>query len=99
MRTAKKVELVTFPNVELQDNIKFDAVAEAGTFTFHFKWFNGRWNLWVTLPDGTIREAGVIPNILNWTGSQDYGLCFKTNLSEIDFSSLKLTEILIITWL
>lgn len=99
MRDIKKVERVSFPNTEIQENFKFDAVTEAGTFTLNFRWFNNRWNLWVTLPDGTIREAGVYPNIVSWTGSTDYGLVIKTSLADIDYNSLTLTEILIITWL
>lgn len=99
MRDVKNIELVEFPDIEISDNFKFNALAEAGTFTFHFKWFNNRWNLWVTLPDGTIREAGVYPNLVSWTGNTDYGLYFQTNLAEIDKSSLNLTEIYILTWL
>lgn len=99
MREIKKIERVNIPNIEIQDNFKFDAISEAGTFTFNFKWFNDRWNLWVTLPDGTIREAGVYPNVTSWTGSTDYGLHFQTTLGEINYSSLNLVEIYILTWL
>lgn len=99
MRDIKNIEQVTFPEIEIVDNFTFDALSEAGTFSFNFKWFNNRWNLWVTLPDGTVREAGVYPNVINWTGNTDYGLVFGTNLDTINYNSINLVEIFIITWL
>lgn len=58
-----------------------------------------RWNCWVTLPDGSVRQAGVEPNVVSWTGYDDYGLVFQTSLPAIDFNSLFLTEMVLITWL
>lgn len=98
MKEIKQIELIPFPNVDIQENFKFDCVTSGGNFTFLFKWLNDRWNVWVTLPDGNVREAGVCPNIRNWTGHNDYGLYFKTSLPTIDFSSLFLTELYLITW-
>lgn len=99
MRDTETIELVPFPEIEIVDNFKFEALSEFGTFTFNFKWFNSRWNLWVTLPDGTIREAGVYPNVINWTGNTDYGLVFQTSLDVIDYASLNLVEIYLLKWL
>lgn len=98
MQTVKQKELVQFPSSEIQENFKFDVMASAGTFTFHFKWLNDRWNLWVTLPSGEVREAGVQPNVISWSGFSDYGIQVRTSLPQIDYNSLFLTEILIITW-
>ena len=98
MQGYKQLELVPFPNGDIQDNIEFETIASAGTFTFKFKWLNNRWNLWVTLPDGTVREAGVQPNVISWSGFRDFGLIFNTQLQLIDYSSLFLTEMYLITW-
>ncbi len=99
MREVKQYELVEWPSAELCESFSFEANATAGIFTFYFKWINNRWNCWVTLPDGTKREAGVQPNIHNWTGFSEYGLYFKTDLNNINYNSLFLTELYILTWL
>lgn len=99
MQTIDKAELVPFPSAEPAENFKFDCTAEAGNFTFHFKWLNNRWNLWVTLPTGEVREAGVQPGVTSWSQFSDYGIYFKYDASEIDFNSLFLTELYLITWL
>lgn len=98
MKDSKSVELIQWPNFELVENFQFDAITSAGTITLQFKWLNDRWNLWVTLPDGTVREAGVYPGVLSWSGFNDYGLLFKSNVAEIDYSSLLLTEVYFIVW-
>lgn len=98
MKDAKRIEKIDWPNFELVDNFEFDTISISGNFKFHFRWLNGRWNLWVTIPDGTVREAGVYPGVVSWSGFNDYGLLVKSNLAEIDKSSLTLAEIYIITW-
>ena len=99
MKAISKTELVPFPSEDPQENFEFSCTADAGNFTFHFKWMCGRWNCWVTLPDGSVRQAGVEPNVVSWTGYDDYGLVFQTSLPAIDFNSLFLTEMVLITWL
>lgn len=99
MQTVYIRERVPFPNGELTENFDFSCNAEGGVFNFHFKWLNDRWNLWVTLPDGRVRQAGVQPGVVSWSESEDYGLLFETNLPVIDYNSLFLTELYILTWI
>ena len=99
MQTQKTKELVPWPSGDIVDNFTFSCSAQGGVFEFHFKWLNNRWNCWVTLPDGTVRQAGVQPNVPSWSESKTYGLIFETALPAIDYSSLFLTELYIITWL
>lgn len=99
MNTIKQVEQIEFPETEPRENFEFECVATSGTFTFHFKWINNSWSVWVTLPDGSVRQAGVYPNVINWTGYSDYGLVFITDLEQIDYSSLFNTSLQLITWL
>ncbi len=98
MQTVKTKELVGWPSGELAENFEFSCSAEGGVFTFHFKWLNNRWNLWVTLPDGEVRQAGVIPGVVSWSESKSYGLTFQSALENIDFNSLFMTELYILTW-
>lgn len=99
MRSIKNTYLVPYPDLDTPaENFTFNCVLPSGTFSFHFKWLNNRWDLWVTLPDGTVRQAGVYPNVMSWSGHTDYGVIFNTSLSDIDFSSLFLTELLIVEW-
>ncbi len=99
MQTIKTKERVNFPSGELVENFYFLTNAQGGVFQFHFKWLNDRWNVWVTLPDGEVRQAAVLPGVISWSESSGYGLVFETSLQQIDFNSLFLTELYIITWL
>ena len=99
MQTYKLKEKVPFPSGELSENFTFTCTATDGLFEFHFKWLNDRWNLWVTLPNGEVRQAGVLPGVVSWSECSSYGLVFETVLETIDYSSLFLTELYILTWL
>lgn len=97
-RQIERASLVTWPDGSPADNFKFDVIDQAGTFKFNFKWLNDRWNCWVTLPDETIREAGVYPGVISWSGTLDFGLVFETDLPDISRSSLFMTDLYIIKW-
>lgn len=99
MQTVKTKERVPFPDGEVAENFKFSCSAQGGDFTFHFKWLNDRWNLWVTLPSGEVRQAGVVPGVISWSESKTYGLIFETPMQAVDFNSLFLTELYILTWI
>ena len=88
MRNIKSVELIPFPDSDIQQNFTFDAIAEEGSFSFKFRWFSERWNCWVTTPEGDIRQIGVYPNVISGSGHLDYGFVFITDMTAIDYSSL-----------
>ena len=98
MKEIKKAESIPFPRSEPQENFKFDAITDTGTITIAFKWLNERWNCWITLPSGEVRQASVYPNVISWEGFNDYGFVFMTELAEIDYNSLFLTQMVIIQW-
>lgn len=98
MNTIKAINKVTFPEGDITDNFSFSAIHPDGVFDFHFRYMNERWNLWVTLPSGEVRCAGVEPNVVSWSGFLDYGLVFETDMTEISKSSLLLTTLYILTW-
>lgn len=99
MQIENKREQVPWPNGDIAANFKFDATADAGNFKFHFKWLNGEWCLWVTLPDGEVRQAGTKPGVISWSEFNDFGIVIETDMENIDYNSLFLTELNIITWL
>lgn len=99
MKEATAIEQVAWPEFDISENFEFDAIAQGGTFKFHFRWLNDRWNLWVTLPDETVRQASVYPGVISWTGYSDWGIVIKSNMEKIDYSNLLLSEVYIITWL
>lgn len=98
MKAIQNASLVHWPADEVSENFEFDVIDTDGTFKFSFKWMNDRWNVWVTLPDNSVRQAGVYSGVISWTGFLDYGLMFKTSLSEINYNSLLLTELYILKW-
>lgn len=95
IKTASKVN---WPNTEPRENFSFTVTDNAGNFEFKFKWFNDCWNCWCTLPDGTVRQAGVFPGVVNWSGALDFGLVFVTDLKKINFDQLYMTEVYILKW-
>lgn len=97
-KDIKSLRKVKFPNGEPKNNFTFSAIDEDGTFRFHFRWINERWNCWVTLPSGEERTCSVYANVISWTGFLDYGIVFSTELKEISFSDLFSTELYIIKW-
>lgn len=99
MQTIDTKELIPFPSGDVAANFKFDCSTTHGNFSFHFKWLNNRWNLWVTLPSGEVRQAGVYPGVMSWSEFNDYGLIFETNMESIDYNSLFATEMYLIKWL
>lgn len=98
MKEIKSAVQVEWPNADITDNFTFSALHPDGVFKFTFRWFNDRWNCWVTLPSGEIRGAGVEPLVTSWVGFTDYGIIFNTSLPYIDEDSLFSTELVIITW-
>lgn len=98
MQTVTAATLISWPEATVNKSLTFTTLYADGVFTFTFKWLNGRWNCWVTLPSGDIREAGVYPNVVSWSEYDDFGILFATDLSVIDQSSLTLTEMYLLTW-
>lgn len=98
MKNIKSAYEVSWPNGELEENFTFSTVHPDGVFQFKFRWFNGRWNGWCTLPSGEIRAFGVEPLVASWVGFLDYGITFNTELSVIDKDSLFNTRLFILSW-
>lgn len=98
MRQIKAVEKIPFPQNTNAENFMFDCMTEKGTFSFHFRFFGGVWQCWVTLPAGIVRQIGVYPNVISGSGNTDVGFVFKTNMPEIGKSSLFFTELYLLTW-
>lgn len=98
MKTIDNISLVTYPSCDIVKQFNFSTKHEDGTFNFSFKYLNDVWNCYVTLPDGSIRQCGVYPNVISWTGYPDYGILFSTDLKSITYDSLFLTELYIIKW-
>lgn len=97
-RDIERIESLPWPEIELSDNFSFFCSCAAGSLELTFRWLNERWNLWVELPDGSVREAGVQPNVTSWSGFSDWGFFVKADLSRVDYSSLFLCELYLITW-
>ena len=99
MQTVNTKELINFPGGRIAENFTFGCSTTNGEFKFHFNWLNGRWNLWVTLPSGEVRQAGVYPGVISWSEFSDYGLVFEINMESIDYKTLFNTEMYLIKWL
>lgn len=97
-KKAKSVYIVNWPQLDGVYNFTFKTNINGGTFSFEFKWLNDCWNGWCTLPTGEKRSLGVFPNTPNWTGSNDYGLIFGSELDTIGFNDLFKTSLAVLEW-
>lgn len=98
MKAIETVKKIGYPIDSVLPHFTFSVFDTDGVFSFEFHYFNAGWNCWVTLPDGTVRQAGVYPNVISWSGYLDYGLYFKTDLAEIKEDSLLLATPYLIKW-
>lgn len=97
-KAVESAYLVSWPEVDIQENFYFDCVTTFGTFGFTFKWKDGRWMCWVTIPDGETRQIGIYPNAISGTGFLQYGFDLRTDRAEIGYNDLFKTELYIYKW-
>ena len=89
IRTPSKAWKVSFPELPADPfNFTFTTTLPQGQFLFKFMWFNDVWNMWITLPTGEIRQVGMYPNSVNWTGFIDYYVQMVTTLDSIGQNDL-----------
>lgn len=99
MREIKSASLVEWPELDIAENFFFECIDPDGTFVFEFRWLDGRWRCWVTVPTGAVREIGIFPGAFSGAGFLDWGFDLRTALAVIDFDNLFQTELYIIKWL
>jgi len=85
---------IAMPEID-EDTYQFSISVVLPTTTMEcvFRWLNSVWNLFVTFPDGSIREAGVYPNAISWKGFSDYWIVFTTDYTSIgrlDIGAIKM---------
>ena len=78
-----------------EDTYQFSisVILPSATFECVFRWLNSVWVLFVTFPDGSIREAGVYPNVVSWKDFPDYQVVFTTDYTSIgrlDIGAIKM---------
>lgn len=98
MRSIGETYLGLWPESDAVENFTWAVDTGFGAFSFYFRWFNSRWNCWVTLPGGEVREAGVFPGIPNWQGFGDYGVLFAFPKDSIGYNDLFSTALYIFKW-
>jgi hypothetical protein len=80
---------VNFPTVaDGTVGFTFQSDMALGRFTFTFRWLNGAWNGWATLPSGEVRQFGCIPGCVDWTEFTDYGILLDSNLTVLGLGDL-----------
>jgi hypothetical protein len=101
MRFARSMNLINMP--VLPDGtlaFTFSSSTADGSWTFVFKWLAGKWNAWVTLPSGEVRQAGCVPNVVDWSTFADYGFVIVSSLTALGLNDLASagTSMVIIAW-
>jgi len=67
------------------------------TLIISLRWLDNLWRAFVEFSDGTIREAGVFANCVNWTGFNDYTIEFVSDKdlsvrSNIQYATIAIVE-------
>lgn len=76
---------IAIPEVKSNiDQFSFSVPLRTATLEFVFKWIDSIWRAFCYFPDGSVREAGVFPNAMNWEGFSDYKCVFVTDYEAID---------------
>lgn len=90
---------INFPNFDatVTPNITFNSKVGSDLFSFTFR-FNVIWRGWCTMPDGSIRQLGIIPNVLNWSRFQDWSLMFLFSGQSIGQLDLINSTMVVLQW-
>jgi hypothetical protein len=89
VKTIKTIYGINYPQVDLgTESFTFTTNNALGTFVFVFKWLNGKWNGWATLPSGEVKPFGCIPEVIDWTEFTDYGILFDSGIPSLGLSGL-----------
>lgn len=101
-KIISKQYTITMPNIDVTtiQNFNFNSKVGNALFNFQFTWdhINNIWQGWTTMPDLSIREFGVIPNVLNWSRFNDFSLSLGFNGDSIGLTDLINIIINIILW-
>jgi hypothetical protein len=89
--TVKAKYIVPIP--VMPDNttaFNFDCNIPSGRFHFDFRWneFKNGWSMYVTIPGGEIRQAGVWPNVISWSQYCDFSIQTITDMDSIGINDL-----------
>jgi hypothetical protein len=101
MKVAKSISVVNLPAASVGAMaFSFETTTADGSWAFLFAWMNGRWNAWVTLPSGEVRQAGCVPRVVNWTGFLDFGMVILSDLASLGLGDLVSvgTSLVLIAW-
>jgi hypothetical protein len=89
MNAIANVYLVNYPQINTgSESFSFESTNALGNFTFTFKWLNGQWNGWCTLPTSEVRQFGCVPDVVDWTGFSDYGIFIDSSLPILGVDNL-----------
>ena len=100
MKTVVQSLIVNFPQIPPNTaSLTFETSNALGTFQFTFKWLNGIWNGWATLPSGEIRPFGCIPDVISWVDFMDFGVFIDSPLPVIALNNLVgITTLYLLQW-
>lgn len=101
MKRAKSFSLVNLPSIAAGTvGFTFTTTIAGGAWTFVFKYANGRWNGWATLPTGEVRPFGCVPSVVDWSGFLDYGIVIISSLAALGLLDLASsgTSLVVVGW-
>ncbi len=103
MKSATSFDIVNVPNNLPAGTVAFQFTTSnaAGLWDFVFKWLNGMWSGWATLPvTGEVRPFGCVPGVVNWARFLDWGTIWISPLAELGLADLTSTgtSLVLIGW-
>jgi hypothetical protein len=81
-------------------NFSFNTKVPEGTFYLQMKWnkFKNAWTGYATIPDGSIRQFGIWPNVTSWSSFLDYGVRIDTTLASIGLNDISNVKLMLLIW-
>ncbi len=99
MKAYKTLYAIPIPQAsDMPYSMLFSSRIEGDTYTFLFRWINGAWALFVTLPNGEIRNASTVPGVVSWSAYPDYGLYIDSTLTTVGQNDLGNISLYWIVW-
>lgn len=92
-----KIYKVFPPSIDTSlSRFTFSANVNEVLFQFHFYVDNGELRCYVVIANDSVREVGVIPNVINWSRYLDYSLVFFSDYDTITLDTLSLSVIYVV---
>ena len=93
--------MISLPDIGTDPfSFSYNVKTPSGNFNLRYRWNteNLTWAVFITMPDGSVRQSGIFPNNVNWTAYPDFGFATLSDQASIGQNDLLNVQHYIIVW-